>query len=73
MLINYYPGEPGARGYIGEQFMAEYLRERDRDSIYKNLRHYDNCLDRAKRVDIEETYAKYLGALSGWPATPRAS
>lgn len=76
MLINYYPEERGARGYIGEQFMAEYLRVRDRDSIYKNLRHYNNSLDRAKRVGIEVTYAKYLGALSGsheTPATPRAS
>ena len=75
MLINYYPEETGGRGYIGEQFMAEYLRERDRDSIYKNLRHYNNCLDGAKRIGIEETYDKYVGALSRLhetPATPQS-
>ena len=46
MLVNYYPEEPGTRGYSGAQFLAEYVRERDRDSIFKNndyfLLHWEN-------------------------------
>ena len=36
MLVNYYPEEPAKRGYSGAQFLAEYVMERDRDSIFKN-------------------------------------
>ena len=61
MLINYYPEEPSARGYTGEQFMAEYVRERDRDSIHKNLHHFNECLKKAKLVSITETCNRYVG------------
>ena len=33
MLVNYYPEEPATRGYSGAQFLAEFVMERDRDSI----------------------------------------
>lgn len=64
MLVNYYPEQPATRGYTGEQFLAEYVRERDRDSIYKNLRYFNGCLEKAKRVDLTETYDRIVGVLS---------
>ena len=53
MMINYYPKERGKRGYEGEQFLAEYIVIRDRDSFKKNLQFLEECLKNAERVELE--------------------
>lgn len=59
MLINYYPKEPGMRGYSGEQFLSNYLYERDRDSFLKNFKYINECLKKAKRVELDKLLTKF--------------
>ncbi len=61
MLINYYPKQLGMRGYSGEQFLSEYLYERDRDSFLKNLEYINECLKRAERVELDTLLTKFAG------------
>jgi hypothetical protein len=53
MLINYYPGENGTRGYSGAQYMAEFELERDRDSLFKNIDYYSMRWERAVPTSID--------------------
>lgn len=53
MLINYYPEEPGTRGYSGAQFLAEFVMERDRDSMFKNIDYFEHCWQRAMRISLD--------------------
>ncbi len=53
ILINYYPEAPGMRGYSGAQFLAEFVMERDRDSVFKNREYFLQCWQRAGRIDID--------------------
>lgn len=54
MLINYYPNEVGTRGYSGGQFLAEFVMERDRDSIFKNIKFFQDCWDLSKPISLEK-------------------
>lgn len=54
MMINYYPEGKGKRGYEGEQFLAEYLEVRDRDSFDKNKQFMCDSLQNARKVELEE-------------------
>ncbi len=54
MLINYYPDQPGMRGYSGAQFLAKYVMERDRDSILKNIEFFKQSWKQAKPISIDE-------------------
>ena len=60
MLINYYPDQPGMRGYSGGQFLAEYALERDRDSFYKNSDYFNDCWQRAAPTDLDQAIARYI-------------
>lgn len=53
MLINYYPDEPGMRGYSGSQYLAEFTMERDRDSMFKNRNFYNEVWCGARTVTLE--------------------
>lgn len=53
MLINYYPEEAGARGYSGAQFLAEFVMERDRDSLFKNVECFVRCWERAMPISLD--------------------
>lgn len=61
MLINYYPKQLGMRGYSGEQFLSEYLYEPDRDSFLKNLEYINECLKRAKQVELDTLLTTFAG------------
>jgi hypothetical protein len=62
MLINYYPSQPGRRGYSGEQFLSEYLYDRDRDSFLKNVDYIKDCLKKGHRAELDELLARFPGA-----------
>lgn len=53
MLINYYPNEVGTRGYSGAQFMAEFVMERDRDSMFKNIAYFERVWQRAVPIALD--------------------
>jgi len=53
MLINYYPEEAGTRGYSGAQFLAKFVMERDRDSMFKNVEYFARCWERAMPVSLD--------------------
>lgn len=53
MLINYYPGEEGTRGYSGAQFLSEFVMERDRDSMFKNVECFVRCWERAMPISLD--------------------
>jgi len=53
IVINYYPKEKGMRGYSGEQFLSEYILERDRDSFYKNYDHFQKVWSQSNSVEID--------------------
>jgi hypothetical protein len=57
MLINYYPEEAGTRGYSGAQFLAEFVMERDRDSMFKNIEYFVRCWERATPTSLEAALA----------------
>ncbi len=54
MLINYYPDEPGMRGYSGSQYLAEFTMERDRDSMFKNAEFYARVWANAQELNLHE-------------------
>ena len=60
MLIDYYPDT--GRGYTGNQFLAEYVRKRDHDSLEKNLDFFNSCIEKALRVDVTDTYERYVAS-----------
>jgi len=53
MLVNYYPEEPATRGYSGAQFLAEFLMERDRDSIFKNNDYFLLFWNKSQTVAVD--------------------
>jgi hypothetical protein len=53
MLINYYPEEAGTRGYSGAQFLAEFVMERDRDSMFKNIEYFEYCWEQAAPISLD--------------------
>jgi len=53
MLINYYPDEAGTRGYSGAQFLAEFVMERDRDSMFKNVEYFVHRWERAMPISLD--------------------
>ncbi len=53
MLINYYPREPGMRGYSGAQFLAEFVMERDKDSMFQNKDYFAAAWAKAAPTRID--------------------
>ncbi|MBW1701145.1 MAG: hypothetical protein JRJ69_00085 [Deltaproteobacteria bacterium] len=54
MIINYYPKKSGVRGYMGGQFLSEFLLERDRDSFKKNFNYFQEIWGKAVKKDIDD-------------------
>ncbi|MCK4784886.1 MAG: hypothetical protein KAV87_14125 [Desulfobacteraceae bacterium] len=54
MIINYYPSKSGVRGYMGGQFLSEFILERDRDSFNKNIDYFQKMWEKAVRRDIDD-------------------
>jgi len=60
MLINYYPDGQSMRGYEGVQFLSEFVMERDRDSIYKNIEYYNESWMESSSISLEELHKLYV-------------
>jgi hypothetical protein len=55
MIINYYPDpkKSGVRGYMGGQFLSEFILERDHDSFNKNRDFFKEMWKKAVTKDID--------------------
>lgn len=68
MLINYYPNESGNRGYMGKQFLSEFMLERDRDSFYNNIEYFEALWNPSKIQKLEELSKKLNNLLHTSPS-----
>ena len=60
MLINYYPDHLSMRGYEGVQFLSEFVLERDRDSIYKNVEYYSEAWIESNSISLDELHKLHV-------------